>query len=343
MSFFDKKEEIIEIQLTSYGKFLLSKAKWKPAYYAFFDNDILYDSDYAGFSESSGDSEARIQENTPSTRPLTSYDDLEQKVLKHMPDPYNFEYIIYSENIFAEENNAASFMLPLGNSDIANQKVPSWDVRFLKNRVLTASYTSDQFTDTDISPVINIPNLVSHMSATISTEKATFCGNINPENQKYVHVYPDKTFFNVDDDFILIDVSEIHAPLSRDAFSVEVYEKVVQEEKDENGTVISSETILVPKLFKKKVDFLENGFLLEENEIEAQMANASKEPNSNYVEYWFDIQVDHHIDNHTRCEYISSIDKRNNIFDNTVGCEVYEQVPGMEMYKAEDFEPEDCD
>jgi len=342
MSFFDKKEEIIEIQLTSYGKFLLSKALWKPKYYCFFDTDILYDSEYANFSESSGDSEERIQENTPSMRALTSFDDLEMRARKHMPDPYNFEYIIYDENIFNEENNAASFMLPIGNSDISNQKVPAWDVRFLKNKVLTASYTSDQYDNTITSPVINIPNIVAEMNASIGCQKADFCGNINPKNGKYVHVYPDKTFFDVDDDFILIDVTEHHAPLSNDAFTVEVYEKKKYMVANDEGNFII-ETKLIPKLFKKKVDFVQNGFLLEENEIETQMKNAAKEPNENYVEYWFDIQVDNSIDNYTKCNYISSLEKRNNIFDNTVGCEIYEQSPGMQMYKPEDFEPEDCE
>ena len=47
MSFFDKKEDVIDIQLTQYGKHILSKGELKPAYYAFFDDDILYDVRYA--------------------------------------------------------------------------------------------------------------------------------------------------------------------------------------------------------------------------------------------------------------------------------------------------------
>ena len=44
MEFFDKKEEVMEIHLTSYGKELLySKGKFKPFYYSFFDEGILYD------------------------------------------------------------------------------------------------------------------------------------------------------------------------------------------------------------------------------------------------------------------------------------------------------------
>ena len=42
MSFFNKKEEVIDIQLTRYGKVLLSEGNFKPAYYQFFDDDIIY-------------------------------------------------------------------------------------------------------------------------------------------------------------------------------------------------------------------------------------------------------------------------------------------------------------
>ena len=66
MGFFNKKEEVIEIQLTQYGKHLLSKGEFKPSSYAFFDDNILYDSSYAGFdTEHQNEIEPRIQENTP--------------------------------------------------------------------------------------------------------------------------------------------------------------------------------------------------------------------------------------------------------------------------------------
>ena len=47
MGFFDKKEEVVEIQLTQYGKHLLSRGKMMPKYYAFFDDDVVYDFRYA--------------------------------------------------------------------------------------------------------------------------------------------------------------------------------------------------------------------------------------------------------------------------------------------------------
>ena len=67
MSLFNKKEDVVEIQLTPYGKHLLSKGKFKPEYYAFFDDDILYDGQYADLDEVQNDVQDRI-EKTPRTK-----------------------------------------------------------------------------------------------------------------------------------------------------------------------------------------------------------------------------------------------------------------------------------
>ena len=60
MEFFNKKEEILEMQLTDHGKTLLEQGRLKPAYYAFFDDDVLYDISYASGSEVQNDSQDRI-------------------------------------------------------------------------------------------------------------------------------------------------------------------------------------------------------------------------------------------------------------------------------------------
>ena len=51
VEFSDKKEEVLDIQLTSYGKSLLAKGKFKPEFYCFFDDDILYDTRYTSDEE----------------------------------------------------------------------------------------------------------------------------------------------------------------------------------------------------------------------------------------------------------------------------------------------------
>lgn len=45
--FLDKKQQVIDFQLTPYGNYLLSAGIFKPAFYAFYDSNILYDKRYA--------------------------------------------------------------------------------------------------------------------------------------------------------------------------------------------------------------------------------------------------------------------------------------------------------
>ena len=80
MTFFNKKEEVIDLELTPYGEALLSVGKFKPSFYAFFDDDVLYDAARAGTGEDNNNIEPRIQENSPSLRAQTSFRDLEREV-----------------------------------------------------------------------------------------------------------------------------------------------------------------------------------------------------------------------------------------------------------------------
>ena len=60
MTFFNKNQDVIDIKLTQFGKNLLARGFFKPEYYRFFDDDILYNSNCAGFSEEQNKTEERI-------------------------------------------------------------------------------------------------------------------------------------------------------------------------------------------------------------------------------------------------------------------------------------------
>jgi len=62
MEFFNKKEEVLDIQITPLGKRLLQLGQFKPVAYAFFDNDIVYDGKFAGLLEKQNDIKERIKE-----------------------------------------------------------------------------------------------------------------------------------------------------------------------------------------------------------------------------------------------------------------------------------------
>ena len=79
MTFFNKKEDVIKIELTPHGRQLLMKGELKPEYYAFFDDDILYDTQAGGFSENNTQTKVRILTDTPSLKPQTTLTGVESK------------------------------------------------------------------------------------------------------------------------------------------------------------------------------------------------------------------------------------------------------------------------
>ena len=76
MEFFNKKEDVIDLQITQFGRHLLSKGEFSPVYYSFFDDNILYDSSRAGVVETQNESEQRIKD-TQTMQPQISISSLE--------------------------------------------------------------------------------------------------------------------------------------------------------------------------------------------------------------------------------------------------------------------------
>jgi len=96
MEFFNKKEEVIDLQLTQYGKELLAVGKLKPVYYAFYDDNILYDIGYGLSSEIQNDSESRIQDDTPNLKTQYVFHGIEEYVAEAtITNPYDMKILEY--------------------------------------------------------------------------------------------------------------------------------------------------------------------------------------------------------------------------------------------------------
>tara|TARA_R100000234_G_scaffold120114_1_gene105556 strand:+ start:5469 stop:6665 length:1197 start_codon:yes stop_codon:yes gene_type:complete len=119
MEFFDRKEEVLDVQLTQYGKYLLSVGKLKPVYYSFFDNDVDYDTKYQGLPpndsssdartgppENQKDTEDRIKE-TPRIKAIHSVDTVEKSVNQIAFG--DFVLVDLEDNIFVDAYGGAIF------------------------------------------------------------------------------------------------------------------------------------------------------------------------------------------------------------------------------------------
>lgn len=301
MTFINKKEEVINIELTQYGKFLLSKGKFKPAYYSFFDDDIVYDSQYAGFQETQADIQTRIKE-TPRVKPQYTFSGAETQMKRNVE-------LVRSEkekNAFADRflqtaEKHYSLSAPLGNSDLASDKIPCWKVNFLKGEIsktikhTTGSHPTLVIPQITVMPITyqTIPVKEGQPEIIEFQDKGESGGisDLNLASKRFA----DGTFIQIKDDYVLIDIKEENVQFKNDNFDVEVY--LIDRDSRRDGT--NSEN-LIPLYFPKEKQEVVNGILLDD--VEEKM-NTMLGPS--FVNHFFNVFVDKEINPKTLCKLLS--------------------------------------
>lgn len=186
MSLFDKKEEVLSTELTILGKKQLATGVFRPVYYAFFDDDVLYDTTYAGFSESHTSSKDRIKEAI-SFKPFYSIATNQRE-----------DVIVVKE--------------PLGNSSVLSEYAPAWDIKVLNNSFLSCS----------ISPAE--ASMQIDVTSQAKPEKSFF-ERPDTEILYKTNIYQDKAYLEIRRNYVLLDVREINEAesITSGKFELEVY------------------------------------------------------------------------------------------------------------------------
>ena len=288
MSFFDTKEEVIQIELTNYGRYLLSKGRLKFCYYEFYDDDILYDPLYAGFSEYQGQTQDRIKQ-TPRIKPQYSFTGVETRMKK------NIELIRSGK----EKNRFSNSFLPtaekhyslspaLGTSDIASDKLPAWNVNFIKGQLQTATRYI-----TGSHQSMFVPRIQTK-AITFETYPTKGSSGTNDISKKF----EDGSYIFVQDDFILLEIKEDNVPVSIENFDIEVY----RIDRDLNDNRENRE-VLTQLFFKKKKINVIDGILVEEQDEE--IFEDTEVIGPSFVEHYFNVFVDREINTDTLCEILT--------------------------------------
>lgn len=376
MSFFNKKEEVVEIILTSYGKYKLSRGEWKPTYYAFFDEDIIYDNRYASNPEISGSAEARIQEETPSLRAQTSHSDLPKQIRKLTraskastnPD-LDRSRTAASRDRYATalraSSNRAPYILPLGNSSIVSEKMmyaPAWEIKALKNEFTASmSHVSSSY-----EVITQIPQLDVDIDYTTKIYKTPFslqsgagddAGKVSyaettatemtsdgsEENQRLPWTAtPREQYLNTyfpDDTMLLVDDNYLILEVNEinAAKAIDPFYVEVWE--------VEEDSTLQPKdrtgQTLTRMSFVKYG----EEIVNDILIDPSEIPSYNlallddtYVEYFMDIQVDEEIDDSAVCKYIATDDKIRMQWTRVLDCYDAVEDPGSVLYNTDDID-----
>ena len=303
MSFFNKKEEVLDIELTQFGKYMLSKGTLKPVYYTFSDDEILYSTEYADSTkEVKKETSERIQKETQRIKNLYTYEGVETRILKlnghqvldrgtgykagktgkiekvPMGELYGRDYQDDISMNSEEKNIVRNY---LGHSNPGDRRVPTWEVESLLGGDIKSVNISSSTPNIGIKrPVINM-EVDYEINAEIFPETDTdntisveqYRTQSGLEKQLF---FVDNTTVTIKDDALILSVIEEGVEYEKENFEVEMFiEDVIY-----NGRIFSPGlNTFIPRfeIESRRLYFADN---LEESQ------------DQRYVDYYFDYLSD---------------------------------------------------
>jgi len=309
MEFFNKKEDVLEIKLTQYGKYLLSRGKFKPHYYAFFDDNILYDQQYSGrnTAEAQNQIEGRIQEDTPTLRTQYVYSGIETEIVKINEAVRSGQEMLGSDKIQPSAEKHFALSSPLGNSELGNKNAPALGVRFLNNEISSSTgYITGSY------PTLKIPQLECHVIYETEVGDTSDGSGMTPGAENAEHsttTFPDGTFISITPDYLLIEIKENNTDCLKENFDIEIF---IIEDEDVSGSIMTpglpsatkyKKESWNPLSFLKEYEEVVDDILIDPIPQNQRISNV----NANYVEYFLDVRTDNEISKNMICKAISTI------------------------------------
>lgn len=304
MAFFNPKENVIDIQLTSYGKHLLSLGKFKPTYYSFFDDHVLYDSSHASIvSESQNSIQSRIKEDIQLECQYV-FSGIESKIKENNK---LLRSGIEERKIQSYADKERSLLFSLGNSSQDNQFSPSYNIKFLNGDMSSSiGYATSSYS------TLKIPQLSSSIEYKLFITDSKINDilkiiNEDSDNPKeidkdfvQIREFEDKTNIRIEKDYILLEVLEENTEFQKENFDIEVY--MVEDFFDGKISGSMKQEKIIPLYFSKDI------------------INNFSDINSSYVDYFLDISVDGEIDKKFICKAIGKSKSKDLFSDVDIDC-----------------------
>tara|TARA_R100000008_G_C3587669_1_gene173867 strand:+ start:2708 stop:3721 length:1014 start_codon:yes stop_codon:yes gene_type:complete len=293
MEFFNKKQDVIELKLTQFGRHLLSKGLFKPEFYAFYDDNVLYNADSAGITiEEQNSSQERIRE-AQTMKPQISFSSLEKEFKS------NYNLILSGEETAGAvplQKTAEKFHSlpqPLGTSDINSDYSPSWTVKYLNGNI---SGSVDYMSLTERSGgknILKIPQLEADVEIRYIDVTPSPNDDVNDleEYEDGSGPLSNLALASEDDEtFTLIKIVEQNAEFQKKNFDIEVFEII---ENTDEVTGETTETL-------RQLQFSHSESHTDEMDI---VQEPIPDYNHKYADFYFDIFVDDEISDKTLCKY----------------------------------------
>lgn len=230
MSFINKKERVIQIELTQFGKKLLSKGNFKPQFYQFFDDDIIYDNEYGGTEDAINGAQDRIKDAIR-LEPQYLRSGIETKFDQETKEIEMGAKDIFQELRQSQNSNEERKLLafPLGTMNLATQEVPMFKLRSydtpIKNEeiaYLTQSGEHAKIPQIDLTPTysLNIDTTQQTGDEGQLYDSETFSVDFSQDKIAFL----DGSFLETSPENVTISLEESNVKYTKENFEIEIYE-----------------------------------------------------------------------------------------------------------------------
>ena len=312
MTFFNKKTEVMQIEMTPYGRYLYSIGKFKPHSYEFVDDDILYRA--SGSGEAQHEAHQRILNETPKLKINRAFQD-------EAPEAESPPKISVEREMRQKMDEKQNGLYALGKSSYSSEKLPNFQVSMLRGEISSSSPT---FT-TNISagvqkgsnggeihiPQVNVDFNINAIVKNVLDAPATF-------SEFSSQVFSDGNYVELSFEDPIIHVKEFNSFYERENFDVEFFE------------VLSNDQLLKMKISKNTAKIINDmiidtprdeptnrsdfGDIFEDYEYEAVFYDDS------FFEYFFFIENDESIPKDEICKVVDKLEVNDQFIDEELIC-----------------------
>lgn len=354
----DKKQTVIDFQLTGYGKYLMSIGQYAPEYYAFYDDNVVYDNQYNNISESQNSINERIKDETPYISSLTLFEDIDstqQQLVRSEPEDVfrtdtatdtTFRFT-KAENYFLSDITPTRYLprkdifrygAAIGDALLESKETdaaPAWKVIVLNGEITS--------TQTHFEVQANVSGTIPQVNITVDYKKEirdsrypTRQSDQIPVNDGSPRAEVSSTTNFGDGNFVylsaqdpVIYIDEVNTELLSENYDVEVF-------------IVSSSATKAPALERKFFETVDeqivNGMMVRANPDEKFTGELPRTA----VEYYFDFKSDKMADRDIVCRQLQNYNKTSYYIDLDIDCsgretdDVYFDIYGSQV------EPEIC-
>jgi len=315
MTFFDKKQDVLKIELTPYGRSLLSNGKLMPKYYAFFDDDILYDIAAIEAEEEQDEIKNRILNETPRLRPQRDLTSPESSI-------FTFERTEDGSRPFSKLS--LNYLTePIGTSDGTEEMASSWNL----TAILGEIDSSDSTLNTSGSYLRQIPQINMTLEYTMQVANVSDDSPVRGQSISRTlpasEVYSDGTYLEILEEQIILRILEDNGFKFKEGLELEAY--MFSDDEQE----------LHPLKILPRTKSIINGLLVEPKEDNFIQVDHT------YLENYIDLTFDESIPDEDLCAGISKLKKEDILLDIDVECPDLQGVD-YDIYRTRITDVEKC-